>query len=326
MWRTRRDIALHQRGPALAQLLLALLLAASTAAVLAPGATATPARGFLYKVEFEGEGVQNIKDADGNGNTIEQHATWTIKPEPAEIWLPQVTEPRGPGNELKTTAGSGLVAQDYSNVHQSLGCGYNAPGSGCTLEFRITGSYDLTLLCGGTVENGSSGTSGCGGSGTGSSEPKKEAEKAPAGGSEKQSEKVAQKSQSATSGTLALSDATAKGDTVQAKVACTGGTNATCAGSLTLTAVRTVHKKLHGHPHSVKESVTVASTDVLLTAPNTQTLKLKLNGMGSALLAKSRKLAVTLDLTSTSGTHKTIATKKLALSYVASGPARNKRR
>jgi hypothetical protein len=423
----------------------------SVGSALAPRTFAAgAARGFLYKVEFEGEGVQNIKDADGNGNTIEQHATWTIKPEPTEIWLPQVNEPRGAGNELKTTAESpaklspsgsvvqtgtyaespspasyecngpiedniaakdtvevgpyttedalttdffgtfiagagkfgneggagscdtdpekgyepqygnflyfwdpemptsesnqrmevgdlippqdvglssfGLVAQDYSYVNQSLGCEYNAPGSGCTLEFHITGSYELTLKCGGSVENGSSGT--CSGSGSGSSsEPKKEAEKSPAGSGEKQSGKVAEKSQLPTDGTLALSDVSAKGETVQAKVACTGSSSARCIGVLTVTAVRTVRKKLHGHVHSVRETVTIASADVSLATPNTQTFELKLNSTGKVLLEKSHKLAVALELASTSsGAPKTVATKKLALSFVKRGPARHKPR
>jgi hypothetical protein len=452
-------VSLRKRAPTLTRLLLVLLLAIAASATVAPKTFAAPAavRGFLYKVEFEGEGVQNIKDADGNGNTLEQHATWTIKPEPAEIWLPQVTEPRGAGNELKTTAGSaaklspsgqvvqtgtyadspspgsyecngpiednvaakdtvevgpyatedalttdffgtftagtgtfgnkggtfgdpnavgscdtdpekgyetqhgnffyfwdpempasesnqrmevgdlippqdvgltsfGLVAQDYSYVNQSLGCEYNAPGSGCTLEFRITGSYELTLKCGGSLENGSS---GCGGSGTGSSseQPKKEAEKPAGSGSEKPTEKVTEKSQLPTSGALALSDASAKGATVQGKVACTGSSDAKCTGSLTLTAVRTVRKKLHGHVHSIKETVTIASADVSLAAPNTQTFELTLNSTGKALLEKSHKLAVTLELaSSSSGPDKTVATKKLALSLVKHGPARHKPR
>jgi hypothetical protein len=451
----RTRLSVHLRPFALARPLLALCLAVSVSGALAPGAfaAATPARGYLYKVEFEGEGIQNVKDADGSGDTIEQHATWTIKPEPAEIWLPQVTEPRGPGNELKTTAGSsaklspsgqvvqtgtyadspspgsyecngpiednvaakdtvevgpyatedalttdffgtfiagsgkfgneggagscdtdpekgyepqygsflyfwdpemptsesnqrmevgdlippqdvglssfGLVAQDYSYVNQSLGCQYNAPGSGCTLEFHITGSYELTLQCGGTVENGSSGTGGCGGSGAGSSsnEPKKEAEKPAGSGNEKPTEKVAEKSQLPTAGTLVLSEASAKGETVEAKVACTGSASAKCIGSSTLTAVRTVRKKLHGHVHSVRETVTVASADVSLTAPDTQTLELTLNGAGKALLEKSHKLAVTLELaTTSSGPPKTVASKKLALTIVKRGLARHKPR
>jgi hypothetical protein len=91
--------------------------------------------------------------------------------------------------------------------------------------------------------------------------------------------------------------------------------------------VKTVRKKLHGHVHSVKETVTIASANVSLAAPNTQTVKLKLNSTGKALLEKSRKLAVTLELASTSsGAPKTVATKKLALSFVKSGPVRHKPR
>jgi hypothetical protein len=111
------------------------------------------------------------------------------------------------------------------------------------------------------------------------------------------------------------------------KVACTGSSSAKCIGSLILTAVRTVRKKLHGHVHSVRETVSIASPDVSLAAPNTQTFKLTLNGAGRALLAKSRKLAVTLELaTTSSGAPKTVATKKLALSLAKRGPARHKPR
>jgi hypothetical protein len=84
------------------------------------------------------------------------------------------------------------------------------------------------------------------------------------------------------------------------KIASTGSSDAKCTGSLALTAVRTVRKKLHGHVHSVKETVTVASADVSLATPNTQTFELTLNSTGRAQLAKSHELAATLELASTS--------------------------
>jgi hypothetical protein len=307
---------------------LVAVLAAALAVGMAGQAFGSPSStaGYLYKVEFEGEGVLKLTDADGLGNTIEQNATWAIKPEPFEIWLPKVTEPRGAGNELKTTASSsaklspsgkvtqtgtyaespspvayecsgpvednvgaqdtaevgpyttevalttdfagtfiagtgvfgnqggmfgdpyavgscdtdpelagetqrgnffyfwdpemptsevnqrmevgdlippqdigltsfGLVAQDYSYVNQSTGCEYNAPPE-CGLEFKLSGSYELTLVCGGSVENGSSGSGGCGGSGSssGSNENKNPSQNTGGG---KQAEEEARKKEEA---------------------------------------------------------------------------------------------------------------------------------
>ena len=314
-------------GVALLATVVGIVLALAALAPLAAEAAGKPATGYLYKVEFEGEGVLKLTDANGTGNTIEQNATWTIKPEPFEIWLPKVTEPRGAGNELKTTASSsgklspsgkvtqtgtyaespspvayecsgpvednigtqdtaevgpyttevalttdfggtftagtagvfgnkggmfgdpyavgscdtdpekafetqrgsffyfwdpemptseanqrmevgdlippqdigltsfGLVAQDYSYVHQSLGCEYNAPPD-CGLEFKLSGSYELTLKCGGSVENGSSGISGCGGSGSSSGSNENKNPSQNTGGS-KQAEEEAKKKEEA---------------------------------------------------------------------------------------------------------------------------------
>jgi hypothetical protein len=115
-----------------------------------------------------------------------------------------------------------------------------------------------------------------------------------------------------TSGTTAVGQAKVSTTAASVPVSCNGATGATCKVTLTLTITETINggkviavtaaKK--ASPKSKKKVVVLGTTTVTLTAGQSKTVRITLNGTGKQLLAKHHSLKVKLAIT---GSGKTVS-------------------
>jgi hypothetical protein len=188
----------------------------------------------------------------------------------------------------------GVVADDYSNVHSSGSCEYSAPGSGCTVEFHLKGSWDLTKICEGSVSTGAGTGSGAAGGQVGACG-------APPPPTQKKEEKKPKKEKGGDKSKqpkLSLTKVAVKGSGVEAKLKCSAAAKGSCRASLKLTAAK----------------ANVGSKATALDAGKSKSVTVDLDGKGKKLLKQAGTLAVRLEISQLgSGKPKAIATRELKI-------------
>ncbi|HEV3323664.1 MAG TPA: calcium-binding protein [Solirubrobacteraceae bacterium] len=122
----------------------------------------------------------------------------------------------------------------------------------------------------------------------------------------------------ASAGTSSFANVKTKGDVASLTFACAGATTATCADSLTLSALETLRagRVVAVAAKTKKRSLTLGHASASLAGGASKTLSVSLDSAGRALLAHYRSLHVKLVATETIG-GKQVVVKTLALTFTA---------
>jgi hypothetical protein len=122
-------------------------------------------------------------------------------------------------------------------------------------------------------------------------------------------------------GTTSVGHARVKGTGADVRITCNGSAGQTCRLSLTMT----VTEKLHGRrliaitarKRTRKVTVTVGTAAVTLGAGQTRVVTISLNGTGKQVLARRRRLSVTLRVTQSLGANRTTTVSRQVVTFKA---------